>query len=110
LTEGQARALASIAGAIDQRDGTAFLLEGITGSGKTEVYLRATSSVLAQGRGAILIVPEIGLTPQLVARVRVALADNAAVDARDVVVLHSGVTAPERRDGLARLRAGRARV
>jgi primosomal protein N' (replication factor Y) len=83
--------------------GGAFLLEGVTGSGKTEVYLRALLAALVDGRGVMLLVPEIGLTPQLVSRV------EAAVD-EPVVVLHSGLTEADRRDGLQLLREGRARV
>jgi primosomal protein N' (replication factor Y) len=106
LTDAQARAVDRIVGAVKSSSSSAFLLEGVTGSGKTEVYLRALRAVLEQGRGAILLVPEIGLTPQLVGRVRAALAD---LD-EEVVLLHSGVSAAERRDGLARLRDGSARI
>ncbi len=87
------------------REPAAFLLEGVTGSGKTEVYLRALGACLAKGRGAVLIVPEIGLTPQLVGRVQAALEGPPSL-----VVLHSGVSLAERRDAHARLRAGTARV
>jgi primosomal protein N' (replication factor Y) len=106
LTEHQQHAVARIERAIDARATTAFLIEGVTGSGKTEVYLRALRACLDRGRSAILLVPEIGLTPQLVGRVEAALADRPG----DVVVLHSGITAPARRDALARLREGSARV
>ena len=75
----------------------------MTGSGKTEVYLRVLRETLARGRGALLIVPEIALTPQLLSRVR------AGVGA-EVAVLHSGLTPAERRDAHARLREGKARV
>ncbi|MFZ9888125.1 MAG: replication restart helicase PriA, partial [Myxococcota bacterium] len=80
-----------------------FLLEGVTGSGKTEVYLRVLQVVLARGEGAILLVPEIALTPQLLSRVRAAVTE-------EVAVLHSGLSPAERRDALARLRTGKARV
>ncbi len=102
LTEGQARAVEAIL-AVKEGDGRAFLLEGVTGSGKTEVYLRVLRAVLERGQGALLLVPEIALTPQLLSRVR------AGVSA-EVAVLHSGLTPAERRDALARLREGRARV
>ncbi len=68
---------------------SAFVLQGITGSGKTEVYLQVTAQALAQGRSALILVPEIGLTPQLVARFR----ERFGVP---MAVLHSGLTDPER--------------
>lgn len=99
LTDDQARAVAAIlAGA-----GQAFLLEGVTGSGKTEVYLRVLEETLRAGQGALLIVPEISLTPQLLARVQ-------RVVGADVALLHSALGVPERRDALARLRRGEVRV
>lgn len=83
--------------------GQSFLLEGVTGSGKTEVYLRVLEHVLAQQKGAILVVPEIALTPQLLARV-------SGTVGVEIAVLHSGLSIAERRDALARLRDGNARV
>jgi len=80
-----------------------FLLQGVTGSGKTEVYLRAITAALVDGKGVLLLVPEIGLTPQLVARVE-------AVVNEPLVVLHSALSEADRRDGLQLLREGRARV
>jgi primosomal protein N' (replication factor Y) len=103
LTDAQMHAVTSIERAIADAAATAFLLQGVTGSGKTEVYLRAVRACLARGQSALLLVPEIALTPQLLARVR------AAVDV-EVVVLHSNVSAVERRAALARLRGGEARV
>jgi primosomal protein N' (replication factor Y) len=79
------------------------LLHGVTGSGKTEVYLRAMAAALGEGRGAIVLVPEIALTPQLVARFRREFAE-------DLVLLHSGLSAGERYDGWERLRRGEARL
>ena len=67
----------------------AFLLHGVTGSGKTEVYFHAIHACLTSGRGALVMVPEIALTPQLVSRFRARFGD-------DVAVLHSGLTDPER--------------
>ncbi|MGE5124739.1 MAG: primosomal protein N' [Betaproteobacteria bacterium] len=80
-----------------------FLLHGVTGSGKTEVYLRAVEAALARGRGAILLVPEIGLTPMLV---RAARSRFGAT----VSVLHSELSAGERHDEWWRIREGEARV
>ena len=83
--------------------GQAALLFGVTGSGKTLVYLEAIRSVLEQGRSAILLVPEIGLTPQTVSRVRGAFGDTVAV-------LHSGLSDGERADAWRALRIGDRRV
>jgi len=80
-----------------------FLLHGATGSGKTEVYLRACEEVLARGRTAIVLVPEIALTPQAAARFRARFGDRVAV-------LHSRLTEAERRDERVRMAAGEARV
>ena len=80
-----------------------LLLHGVTGSGKTEVYLAAVESALAQGRGAIVLVPEIGLAPQAVSRFRARLGDRFAV-------LHSALTDGERHDEWRRLRSGEASV
>jgi primosomal protein N' (replication factor Y) len=79
------------------------LLFGVTGSGKTEVYLRAIDSVLEQGRQALVLVPEIGLTPQIVRRFRRRFACPVAV-------LHSGLSEKSRFDAWADARSGRARV
>ncbi|MGH0035236.1 MAG: replication restart helicase PriA [Myxococcota bacterium] len=99
LTPDQRRALAPIEGAI--RDGRAerFLLHGVTGSGKTEIYLRAVASALAAGRTALVLVPEITLTHQIVARLRARFGDALAV-------LHSGLRPGERLAQWERLRRG----
>jgi primosomal protein N' (replication factor Y) (superfamily II helicase) len=81
----------------------ARLLHGITGSGKTEVYLQAAAIALARGRGAIVLVPEIALTPQIVGRFLARFGETVAV-------LHSGLTPAQRREEWRRLRAGEARV
>jgi primosomal protein N' (replication factor Y) len=80
-----------------------LLVHGVTGSGKTEVYLAAVEAALAQDRGAIVLVPEIGLAPQAVARFRARLGDRFAV-------LHSALTDGERHDEWRRLRDGEASV
>ena len=83
--------------------GAVFLLHGVTGSGKTEVYLRAISSALSQGKGAIVLVPEISLTPQAIARFAGRFGDRVAV-------LHSGLSDGERFDEWSRVRSGHADV
>jgi primosomal protein N' (replication factor Y) len=102
LTAAQERALARIREALDG-EGGAFLLHGATGSGKTEVYVRACVEALARGRDAIVLVPEIALTPQAVGRFR-------ARFGAQVAVLHSALTEAERRDERERIAAGEARV
>jgi primosomal protein N' (replication factor Y) len=87
-----------------QRGGTSrFLLHGVTGSGKTEVYLRAVEATLTAGRGAIVLVPEIALTPQVLRRFEARFGEVVAV-------LHSGLTNAERREEWLRLAGGDARV
>jgi len=100
LTSEQAAALETIATA---EPGEGLLLHGVTGSGKTEVYLRAAAAALERGRGVIVLVPEIALTPQIVARFVARFGDTVAL-------LHSKLPAGERHDEWARLRAGEARV
>src|SRR6185503_6552981 len=99
----QRAALERVLAAVDARRFQPFLLHGITGSGKTEVYFRAVERVLEQERGAIVLVPEIALTPLLV---RSALARFGAT----VTVLHSELAAGERHDQWWRIREGEARV
>jgi primosomal protein N' (replication factor Y) len=101
----QEAAVAAIVAALDGAAGAprAQLLHGVTGSGKTEVYLAAVEAALARGRGAIVLVPEIGLAPQAVARFRARLGDRFAV-------LHSALSPGERYDEWSRLRRGEASV
>ena len=98
LTPAQAHAvdtlIAALAGGF-----ASFLLHGITGSGKTEVYLRVIAAARAAGRGALVLVPEIALTPQLAARFRARFGE-------DVAVLHSALPPRERLAAWRRLRAG----
>ena len=104
LTAAQAAALGEIAARLDAPGTPApVLLHGVTGSGKTEVYLRAVEQVLAQGRTAIVLVPEIGLTPQTAGRFVERFGDTVAV-------LHSQLSVRERFDEWSRLRRGDARV
>jgi len=102
-TAAQEVAIQSVCAALGQDRGEAFLLHGVTGSGKTEVYLRAIDEARKSGRGAILLVPEIALTPQLVGRFRARFGD-------DIAVLHSGLTARQRDDAWQSLRKGRVQV
>ncbi|HEU5106069.1 MAG TPA: primosomal protein N' [Solirubrobacterales bacterium] len=101
----QAEAVAAIVSALDGEAGSSrqLLLHGVTGSGKTEVYLAAVEAALERGKGAIVLVPEIGLAPQAVARFRARLGDRFAV-------LHSALSAGERYDEWRRLRSGEASV
>jgi primosomal protein N' (replication factor Y) len=105
LLEEQRHAVAEIVAALDGEACAAhkLLLHGVTGSGKTEVYLAAVEAALARGRGAIVLVPEIGLAPQAVARFRARLGDRFAV-------LHSALSPGERYDEWRRLRSGEASV
>ncbi len=85
-----------------------FLLHGVTGSGKTEIYLQAIGSALAMGGGAIVLVPEISLTPQTVERFRARFAVEG--NAEIVAVLHSHLSEGERHDEWHKIREGRARI
>ncbi len=102
LMHSQRQALEQIKGALDG-DGGRFLLHGVTGSGKTEVYIRVIRETLASGRTAIVLVPEISLTPQMVDWFRKRFGADAAV-------LHSRLSAGERFDEWRRIRSGKARV
>jgi primosomal protein N' (replication factor Y) len=101
LTAEQEGALASVVAALGT--GGSFLLHGATGSGKTEVYLRACAEALARGLGAIVLVPEIALTPQALGRFEARFPGKVAV-------LHSGMTDAERRDERERIVSGEARI
>jgi primosomal protein N' (replication factor Y) len=103
LAPAQREALAELTAAIERRRHESLLLHGVTGSGKTEVYLRAAEAALAQGRGVIVLVPEIGLTPQTVSRFVERFGDTVAV-------AHSKLSAGERYDEWMRLRRGEARI
>ena len=103
LTSGQLSALRAIEDARAQGQGGVVLIDGVTGSGKTEVYLEAIERTLAAGKGACVLVPEISLTAQTVGRFR-----NRFGEA--VAVLHSRLTLGERRDQWELVRTGRARV
>jgi primosomal protein N' (replication factor Y) len=103
LTVEQAAALSELTDALCSEVTQTRLLAGITGSGKTEVYLRVAAETLKRGRGAIVLVPEIALTPQIVGRFVERFGDTVAV-------LHSRLTVAQRREEWRRLRVGEARV
>jgi primosomal protein N' (replication factor Y) (superfamily II helicase) len=103
LTAEQQQALESLSAALDGHRFERRLLQGVTGSGKTEVYLRAAANALEQGRGAIVLVPEIALTPQIVGRFQERFGETVAV-------LHSRLRPGERYEEWRRLRTGEARV
>ena len=85
-----------------------FLLHGVTGSGKTEIYLQAIAHALEQGNGAIVLVPEISLTPQTVERFKARFSSGKLQTL--VAVLHSHLSAGERHDEWHKIRQGRARI
>ena len=99
LTEAQKAAI----GGITETDRTVCLLHGVTGSGKTEVYLQLIARALGEGRTAIFLVPEISLTPQMFSQLRARFGDRAAI-------LHSGLSAGEKFDEWERLRSGEASI
>ncbi len=103
LNSEQASALQKIVEQVQAKKARTFLLEGVTGSGKTEVYLQAIDQALSIGRNALMLVPEIALTPQMVRQVKSRFGT-------DVAVLHSSLSAGERYDEWRRIRRGEARV
>jgi primosomal protein N' (replication factor Y) len=103
LTEPQRQAFEAIRDALERRRFQAFLLHGVTGSGKTEVYLNAIEAALASGRGALLLVPEIALTPAVAGQFHSRFGDQVAI-------LHSAFNDAERAGQWRRLRSGEARV
>lgn len=96
LTDEQKVAVDQISNAIDQEDSKTFLVEGVTGSGKTEVYLQTIERALKKNKTALMLVPEISLTPQMVNRVVGRFGDQVAV-------LHSGLSSGERYDEWTRI-------
>jgi primosomal protein N' (replication factor Y) len=103
LTAGQRHAIDTISAAITEQRGGVVLLDGVTGSGKTEVYLQAIEAMLESDGGAFVLVPEISLTPQTVGRFRSRFGD-------EVAVLHSRLSAGERYDQWDRIRRKEARI
>ena len=106
LNEEQSVVVGSVAESLVRRKFVVHLLQGVTGSGKTEVYLRAVEQVLAAGGSAIYLVPEVALTPQTVARLR----GRFEAAGHRTVVWHSHLSEGERLDGWTALASGQARV
>ncbi|MGE5590840.1 MAG: primosomal protein N', partial [Bacillota bacterium] len=102
-TQEQARALAEIRRRLDLPQPGSLLLHGVTGSGKTEIYLQAIADVLERGRQAIVLVPEIALTPQMIERFRSRFGD-------EVAVLHSRLSDGERFDQWRAIQQGRVSI
>ncbi len=102
LNEEQSKAVDRVGEFLDAKEHRVFLLHGVTGSGKTEVYLRILEKVREMGRSGIVLVPEISLTPQTVGRF--------ASRFPDVAVLHSGLTEAERGRQWRRLQRGEAKI
>ncbi|MHB0975715.1 MAG: replication restart helicase PriA [Candidatus Aquicultorales bacterium] len=103
LTSEQMKAAERVIDSATKNKHEVFLLQGITGSGKTEVYFEVISAVLSEGKGAVVLVPEIALTSQMVARFK-------ARFGQEVAVAHSGLSDGERFDQWESVRSGRARV
>lgn len=99
LTEAQSAAVKSVT----ETDKLVTLLFGVTGSGKTEVYLNLINNAISSGKTAIMLVPEIALTPQMLRQLRARFGDNAAI-------LHSGLSAGEKFDEWWRIKSGEAKI
>ena len=109
LNPAQANALNEITKAMSvENSSRTFLLHGVTGSGKTEIYLQAIAYALEQGKGAIVLVPEISLTPQTVERFKARFSSGKLQTL--VAVLHSHLSAGERHDEWHKIRQSRARI
>jgi primosomal protein N' (replication factor Y) (superfamily II helicase) len=103
LNEHQRKAFDEIRGALEAKVYQTFLLRGVTGSGKTEVYMNAIEAALALGRGALMLVPEIALTPAMAGQFHARFGDQVAI-------LHSAINDSERAEQWRRLRGGQAMV
>jgi primosomal protein N' (replication factor Y) (superfamily II helicase) len=103
LNDDQQRALDRIVARIDERQYATFLLHGVTGSGKTEIYIRAMREATRRGMSALMLVPEIALTPVFSRRLRGIFGDAVAI-------LHSSLSEGERTDEWRRIKDGEARV
>ncbi len=103
LNQKQLAAFIQIQAGLDSGQHKCFLLQGVTGSGKTEVYLHAVRHALKQGRSCLILAPEIALSTNLIKRFQLRFGQQ-------VVLLHSGLDAQERMEGWLRLRTGKAQV
>jgi len=103
LTEEQVIALQAITAAMEEPKGQTFLLHGVTGSGKTEIYLQSIQKVLEEGKEAIMLVPEISLTPQMTERFRSRFGEMVAV-------MHSGLSVGEKYDEWRKIQQGKVKV
>ncbi len=103
LTNEQHDALKAITGSMEEQTATTFLLHGVTGSGKTEIYLQAIQKVLDEGKEAIMLVPEISLTPQMTERFRSRFGEMVAV-------MHSGLSVGEKYDEWRKIQQGKVSV
>lgn len=103
LNDDQANAVNTISDSIEKENDQVYLLEGVTGSGKTEVYLQTIQRALKMGKTALMLVPEISLTPQMVKRVKGRFGDRVAM-------LHSGLSSGEKYDEWRRIENGEADV
>ena len=103
LTEEQQAALAAVRPYIERREYRGFLLQGVTGSGKTQVYIEAAAAARKEGRRVIVLVPEIALTSQIVLAFKGSFAE-------DIVVMHSQLSLAERNDAIFRVRRGEAGI
>jgi len=104
LTDAQARAAQAIGAHVRAQDARTLLLHGVTGSGKTEVYLDAVAQTLALGKSALILLPEIGLTAQVLDLFKARFGEE------EVAVLHSALSLGERHDEWRRIKSGAARV
>jgi len=103
LNPHQQAAYSGIEEALDAKQFQTFLLQGVTGSGKTEIYLKAIDTILARGGGALMLVPEIGLTPAVAGQFHHRFGERVAI-------LHSGIHDSERTQEWRRIRSGQAQV
>jgi len=104
LTAQQESALVQISDALDKKEHDRFLLHGVTGSGKTEIYIRAAAKTVQQGRNVIILVPEISLTGQIIDRF------IAKFGSENIAVLHSRLSAGERYDQWKKIRDGKVNI
>ena len=103
LNDDQTKVLAEIESALENAKYKTFLLHGVTGSGKTEIYIRAMKNALGKDKSSLMLVPEIALTPVFARRLRAVFGD-------EVAILHSNLSIGERFDEWRRIRKGRARI